>query len=147
MELVFRKGTMRLIYLMKKYLGPNRMNRNQVLKLAEEIFSVQGEYLWDGETHVVLRHPQSEKWFAIIMEVKKKSLHLEDETDEFEDIMNVKLNPIHIEDLLHEECFLPAWHMNKKYWISIRLSMISEEALKKLLEESWDLVKPKSRKK
>ena len=114
------------------------MNRNQVLKLAEESFSVQGEYLWDGETHVVLRHPQSEKWFAIIMEVKKKSLHLEDETDEFEDIMNV---------LLHEECFLPAWHMNKKYWISIRLSMVSEKALKKLLEESWDLVKPKSRKK
>lgn len=68
------------------------------------------------------------------------------EGEETEDIMNVKCDPLLIEDLLQEEAFLPAWHMNKKYWVSIRLSMVTEEAIKKLIERSWDLVKPKARK-
>ena len=82
------------------------------------------------------------------MEVKKKNLHIEgfENSDEMEDVMNVKANPILIEDMLHEETFLPAYHMNKKYWISIRLELVTEDILKKLINESWNLVKPKIKK-
>ena len=82
------------------------------------------------------------------MEVKKKNLHIEgcEKSCETEDVMNVKVNPILIEDLLHEETFLPAYHMNKKYWVSIRLDYITETALKNFIEESWNLVKPKIKK-
>ena len=127
------------------------MTRSQVLELVSEIYSVSPEFPWDGETHAVLRHPSSGKWFGIIMDVKKKHLHLAEEKsaegEETEGIMNVKCDPLLIEDLLQEEAFLPAWHMNKKYWVSIRLSMVTEDALKKLLDRSWDLVKPKVKKK
>ena len=37
--------------------------------------------------------------------------------------------------------------MNKKYWISIRLELVTEDILKKLIDESWNLVKPKIKKK
>ena len=40
--------------------------------MIKETYSVEAEYLWDGETHAVFRHPVSNKWFEIIMEVKKK---------------------------------------------------------------------------
>ena len=120
------------------------MKRNDVIKIISETYSVNPEYLWDGETHAVFRHPASNKWFGIIMEVKKKLLHVESQDDEkYEDVMNVKANPIFIEELLHEEAFLPAYHMNKKYWVSIRLDFVTEEALRKLIDESWNLVKPK----
>lgn len=120
------------------------MKRNDVIKIISENYSVNPEYLWDGETHAVFRHPASNKWFGIIMEVKKKLLHVESQDDEkYEDVMNVKANPIFIEELLHEEAFLPAYHMNKKYWVSIRLDLVTEEALRKLIDESWNLVKPK----
>ena len=120
------------------------MKRSEVIKLISETYSVNAEYLWNGETHAVFRHPVSKKWFGIIMEVKKKNLHLEncECSDKTEDVMNVKLNPVLIEDLLHEETFLPAYHMNKKYWVTIRLDYVTESALKKFIEESWNLVKP-----
>ena len=123
------------------------MKRSEVIKLISENYSVNAEYLWDGETHAVFRHPVSKKWFGIIMEVKKKNLHLEncECSDETEDVMNVKLNPVLIEDLLHEETFLPAYHMNKKYWVTIRLDYVTETALKNFIEESWNLVKPRGK--
>lgn len=125
------------------------MKRNEVIKILNETYSVNAEYLWEGETHAVFRHPTSNKWFGIIMEVKKKNLHIGgfENSDEMEDVMNVKANPILIEDMLHEETFLPAYHMNKKYWISIRLELVTEDILKKLIDESWNLVKPKIKKK
>ena len=124
------------------------MKRSEVIKIIAETYSVDAEYLWDGETHAVFRHPVSNKWFGIIMEVKKKNLHIEgcEKSCETEDVMNVKVNPILIEDLLHEETFLPAYHMNKKNWVSIRLELIKETALKKFIDESWNLVKPKVKK-
>lgn len=125
------------------------MKRSDIIKIINETYSVDAEYLWDGETHAVFRHPGSNKWFGIIMEVKKKNLHISgsENSDETEDIMNVKANPIYIEDFLHEDIFLPAYHMNKKYWVSIRLQFVTENILKKLIDESWNLVKPKVRKK
>lgn len=127
------------------------MTREDLFKFAEEKFSVAPEFPWDGETHAVLRHPQSSRWFAIVMDVKKKSLHVAEgaegaEGEKTECIMNVKASPVHVEDLLHEDSFLPAWHMNKKFWVSVRMSMVSDESVKRLLEDSWDLVKPKARK-
>ena len=70
--------------------------------MIKETYSVEAEYLWDGETHAVFRHPVSNKWFGIIMEVKKKNLHIKgcEKSCETEDVMNVKVNPILIEDLL-----------------------------------------------
>ena len=99
------------------------MKRSEVIKIIDETYSVTPEYLWDGETHAVFRHPVSNKWFGIIMEVKKENLHIEgcECSDETEDVMNVKANPVLIEDLLHEQTFLPGYHMNKKYWVSIKL--------------------------
>ena len=125
------------------------MKRSEVIKLISETYSVNAEYLWDGETHAVFRHPISKKWFGIIMEVKKKNLHLEncECSDETDDVMNVKLNPVLIEDLLHEETFLPAYHMNKKYWVTVRLDYVTETALRNFIEESWNLVKPGGKRK
>ena len=121
------------------------MNRTDVIKIINKTYSVEAEYLWDGETHAVFRHPASKKLFGIIMEVKKKNLHLagDENSVETEDVMNVKASPVFIEDLLHEDAFLPAYHMNKKYWVSIRLEHITEAALRKLIDKSWNLVKPK----
>ena len=36
--------------------------------------------------------------------------------------------------------------MNKKYWVSIRLEFVTETVLKQLIDESWNLVKPKIKK-
>ena len=42
------------------------MKRSEVIKILNETYSVKAEYLWEGETHAVFRHPTSNKWFGII---------------------------------------------------------------------------------
>lgn len=117
------------------------MTREQTIDTIDDMFCVQAEYPWDEETNAVFRHPVSGKWFAIIMDVKKKNLHLEGET--YECIMNVKCNPLLIEDLLHEEGFLPAYHMNKKHWVTLRISLLQKTTVMELLSQSYSLVAPK----
>lgn len=68
--------------------------------------------------------------------------------EESVDIMNVKCSTIMIGSLLSEKGFLPAYHMNKNYWISILLNnIVPDDQIFPLLGLSYDTVAPKRRKK
>ena len=57
------------------------------------------------------------------------------------DVLNVKLNPDLIENLIDKKHFFPAYHMNKKYWITILLDSDTDLTLvKSLIDESFKLV-------
>ncbi|MGN1338207.1 MAG: MmcQ/YjbR family DNA-binding protein [Candidatus Coprovivens sp.] len=80
------------------------------------------------------------KWYGLIMEINSKKLNIYKE--EQIKIMNIKLEPDHIEKLIDNINFFPAYHMSKKYWITIVLdSKIDIEKLKELIDESYQLVK------
>jgi len=54
---------------------------------------------------------------------------------------NVKLNPDLIENLIDKKHFFPAYHMNKKYWITILLDSDTDlNLVKSLIDESFKLV-------
>ena len=81
-------------------------------------------YPWEKYSgNAVFRHADNKKWFALIMNVSKDKLGLDylDDSDEV-DVMNVKLDdPVFMELLLHQKGYLPAYHMNKKSWVSLVL--------------------------
>ena len=57
------------------------------------------------------------------------------------DVLNVKLNPELIQSLIDKKHFFPAYHMNKKYWITILLDSDTDVNLvKSLIDESFKLV-------
>ena len=57
------------------------------------------------------------------------------------DIVNIKLPPEKVRDLMDRVHFYPAYHMNKKHWITIILDKEVDELLvQRLLEESYSLV-------
>ena len=56
-----------------------------------------------------------------------------------EELLNVKLDPELVGLLKQTPGFLPAYHMNKATWISIRLKQIAAEQIKDLLAQSYDL--------
>ena len=68
----------------------------------------------------VLRHADTGKWFGIIMHISGNKVGLS--PDIKVDVMNVKCKP---EDTFTareiSSGILPAYHMNKKHWISICL--------------------------
>ena len=58
------------------------------------------------------------------------------------EIINVKLNPEKIKQLIIKKGYYPAYHMNKKNWITITLDdTLEDEIIEKLIDESYELVK------
>lgn len=54
------------------------------------------------------------------------------------EIVNVKLNPNRIKELIKKKGFYKAYHMNKKYWITIVLNdTIHDEQVMEFINESY----------
>lgn len=115
--------------------------KDRVINLIFDEYSVEPEYPWkDTPDACVFRHYNNRKWFAIIMTVRNKCLGLDG--DGYKDVINVKINPADIYDLLAVDGILPAYHMNKKHWVTVLLDgTISIMPIKKLLAYSFDVTK------
>jgi len=62
------------------------------------------------------------------------------------EVVNIKLEPEKILSLHKEKGFYPAYHMNKKNWISILLNdTVPDQVLLVLLDESHAFTLPKHR--
>lgn len=86
--------------------------------------------------YAIFRNSNSRKWYGAIMNIDKSKI--EEKASGEVEIMDIKLEATKIEKLLGEKGFYPAWHMNKKSWITIILdNTISDEDIMKLVEESY----------
>jgi len=117
-----------------------------VFQYIQETYDISPDYPFSPEdTAAVLRHPANRKWFGIVMQVSRKRLGLDGEDDV--PIMNVKCDPLLMGSLLMSEGFLPGYHMNKRHWLTILLDgTVPIEDIRSLLDMSYDLTKPKMRK-
>ncbi len=109
---------------------------NRITNLIIERYGNKPEFLWEKYDDTgIFRNPESQKLYAIIMEVYRSKIQKGKKG--FIEVMNVKLAPEHIENLLRQEHFYPAYHMNKKYWISIILDeTVIDKKIMELVEES-----------
>ena len=109
---------------------------NRLTFLIKEELQVAHEFPWQDENGI-FRNPTSQKWFAIIMEVNKNKLL---NKEEITNVINIKLDPIVIEKLLKEKGFYPAYHMNKKNWLSIILDdTLPDNVIINLIKDSYNL--------
>lgn len=117
--------------------------KSNILRYAKEKFNTDPEYLWiKSPNSAILRHCDNSKWYALITNISKKKLGMTEE--EFTDILNVKCDPLLICSLLNDKGFFPAYHMNKKNWITILLDgSVSEDKIFKLLASSFELTNKK----
>lgn len=116
-----------------------------VIKYVNEKYGVQPEFLWENNfDDGALRHSDTKKWFGIIMMNTKRSV-LGLSGDGRVDVMNVKADPLLIERLIDGKGYLPAYHMNKRHWITLLLDgSVDEKALFALIDRSYELTRKKS---
>lgn len=109
---------------------------NRLADLIKSKYHDTPEFLWDKFPGFgVFRNPQSEKWYALISRIDKSKID-EKNSGEIE-IVNIKLDKDEIEHLLKLEGFYPAYHMNKKSWITIILDgSIPDDKIMELIEKS-----------
>lgn len=123
------------------------MNREELEAYILNHYSTEADYPWaDTPRAAVFRHVANRKWFALVMEVPRDKLGLPG-TEKF-DIVNFKCDPILISSLRGETGIFPAYHMNKASWITAALDgSVSAETIELLLDVSYELTKPKIRRK
>ena len=119
------------------------MNRQAVTDYIKNEFGVTGEQLWpEYPRDIVFRNRRNEKWFAIMMEVDKSKLHLPGEGKT--DVINLKCDPLLIGSLLQSNGYLPAYHMNKTYWITVLLDGSAPAGeIKDLIHLSYEIIDKK----
>ena len=103
-------------------------------------FDAEPDFPWpdDAPYSFVLRCP-NEKWFALVMRIKYRQLGLTGDEEVW--VVNMKASQNEIPNLIDKKSIFPAWHMNKKHWITVLLTAVTDfEKLCKLTQKSWELV-------
>lgn len=119
---------------------------NRIAKAIGTRYKIAPDFPFDEEPHRtsgVFRHADSGKWFGLIMRIRKSVLAGETDPARI-DVMNLKADPAKIPDLWKIPGVYPAYHMNRKYWISLALDeRVEDRTAMELIESSFLLTDKK----
>ena len=110
-------------------------------------FGIEPDYPFAGDfVTAVFRRKDNLKWFAIVMSVDAKKLKIGAYGEL--DIVNLKCTDEDREELAQTEGVLPAYHMNKKRWLSVIMDEQKDfdEKLSELVQKSFDLTASQKKK-
>ena len=113
----------------------------RIMTQVQEKYGNQLEYLWEKSSDTaVLRHEGNKKWYAVLMKISWDKLEKGREGQ----VEAVNLKHDQVADLLSHKGVYPAFHMNKRYWISVVLDdTLSDKEVLELIEKSWNLTTKK----
>ena len=113
----------------------------RIMTLVQAKYENQLEYLWEKSPDTaVLRHEENQKWYAILMRIPWD--RLDKGREGLVEAVNLKHDQV--ADLLSQDGIYPAFHMNKRYWISLPLDdTLTDEKVLELFERSWFLTSKK----
>ena len=113
----------------------------RIMAQVQEKYGDQLEYLWEKSPDTaVLRHEGNQKWYAVLMRIPWDKL--EKGREGLVEAVNIKHDQV--ADLLSQKGIYPAFHMNKRYWISVAFDdTLSDSAVLELIEKSWNLTSKK----
>ena len=99
----------------------NKSLKNKVFDYINEKYLVSPEYPWEDNTGAVFRQKENRKWFALVMDVGGSKVGLE--SDDVIPCINLKIDdPVFHDLLVKQKGIIPAYHMNKLHWITVRLN-------------------------
>ena len=95
-----------------------------------------------GDGSAVARHEKSGKWYFALLKITHDKLGIDSDTPC--EVVNLKLAPSVIEKVVDNRKIFPAYHMNKKHWVSVLLNgTLDDGDLFSLVDMSYDLTKGK----
>ena len=123
------------------------IGRDEIFKYVKKKYNVEEDYpLPTAPTFPVMRHQDTRKWFAIIMDVSKEKLGLTGQ--QRVDVINVKLSdPLLVDVVTRQDGYFKGYHFNRGNWISILLDgTVPFEDICRWIDESFLVTASKQRK-
>ena len=108
---------------------------------VREKYGDELEYLWDKfPDNAVWRRKDNEKWYGALLTVSRRKLGIP--SDEIVEIIDLRIAPEEMDNLIDHARFFPGWHMNKKHWYTIILDgTVSVDEICRRVDESYLLAK------
>lgn len=99
------------------------------------------EFLWEKfSDNAIWRRADNKKWYAVVLTIKKSKLGLKSE--DTVEVIDLRIEPEKMAELIDCERYFPGWHMNKKHWYTIILDgSVSLEELCLRVGDSYRLAK------
>lgn len=118
-------------------------------KISSEVIDYCNNKYGGNYVNPFKKHPdilafvnEKNKWYALLSDVEYNKLNKNTDITTKVKILNVKYPPDRILGIIDNKNIFPAYHMNKKHWISIVLDKnIKLETIKELIDMSYSLVK------
>ena len=114
------------------------MIRQDVTDYIRSQYGIDPDHPFDKDTDSsVFRHADNRKWFGLIMNVSGVKLGLG--TTVSINIINLKIDdPVFRDMLIQQPGIIPAYHMNKKQWITVFLDgTVQKERVYDLIDASY----------
>ncbi len=117
---------------------------HELLKYALDTYGDELEFLWEKLPDcAILRRKDTGKWYATFMAITRDKLKVVDNKERIE-VVNLHLPEEQVRSIIDNTTFYPAYHMNKKSWISVLLDgSAPTDALFNLIDTSYQLAKKK----
>ena len=118
-------------------------------KISSEVIDYCNNKYGGNYVNPFKKHPdilafvnEKNKWYALLSDVEYNKLNKNTDITTKVKILNVKYPTDNILDIIDNQNIFPAYHMNKKHWVSIVLDKnIKLETIKELIDISYSLVK------
>ncbi len=127
--------------LMKKTL------KDKVFAYIAKEYLTDPEYPWEKyDDSAVFRHKDNLKWFALVMDVAGDKVGLN--SPDVIQVINLKIDdPVLHDILVQQKGIIPAYHMNKQHWITVRLNGdVPEKDVFNLIDISYNATAHKRKK-
>ena len=112
---------------------------NDILKYVKKEYGDIPEYLWkNDDTTGAIRNKHNNKWYALIMVINSSKLGLDDNKEI--EVINIRYQKDHTNEVIDNKSIFPAWHMTKRSWITIALDgTLNNEIICSLIDNSYSL--------
>lgn len=109
----------------------------EVISYAKAKYKSKLEFLWNDDNSV-MRRKDNGKWYLAILPVKREKLGIEGEGKI--EVIDLRAPKEEIERLIDKVNYFPAYHMNKKSWITVPLDgRVSAEVVCAFVDMSYEL--------
>ena len=93
----------------------------QIIQYIRDKYDDELEYLWDKfPKYAVWRRKDSHKWYGILLTVPMDRLGMNG--NDIIEILDLRVKPAELEEILDERKYFFGYHMNKKNWLTICLN-------------------------
>ena len=111
----------------------------RVIDYCRSKYGDEPEYLWKRTPrNAICRRKDNKKWYLALLSVGGDKLGLK--SDEIIEVINLRVKPDEMQEILVNKNIHPAYHMNKKNWVTIILDgSVQIDKIFKMIDTSYEI--------